>query len=901
MLFKKVISIIVMVLILNGILIPIFKIQRVNGEWTGTVYIRADGSIDPREAPIITYDNVTYTLTGDIISSADGIVVERSDIVIDGANYMLKGKGNETGIYLGGISAVIIQNIGITGFYYGIYLYDSFGNTISESNITNNKYGIYHSSSSYNTITRDQVTDNDCGIFLDSSSNNVISANNITNSEFGIGIESSYSFNNSVVGNIFTGCGLLLPPGNRVENNTVNGKPLVYLESVSDFNVEEAGQVILFDCNNIRVKNLNLSNASLGLMLWNTNNSVITNITANNNCYGIMLINSTDNTIFGNYMANNYHGIWLESSSNNHIAGNNISENKYIGVALTSSSCFNRISGNNISATGYYGLVLGESSNNNWISGNNMENNEYGIALGNSSNNNIYHNNFVNNTRQVYDVSWDDPQFPPSTNIWDDGYPAGGNFWSDYTGVDEKSGPNQDQPGGDGIGDTPYIIDENNVDQYPLMSPYKCGVPVEDPSVSKLAFKVSIEPTGKSEPDEWSFRIVLWDITKRAPDIISLFSQFPGVDLFVSAWDIIVSDKNGDGHLDANEVLDELASQLKDKLTRKIIEQSLSRYLWPLSPEAVEHASEIFTVGLASVIGTVAATEVIQSAASIGFFTGTYSFGIPLLGYQELSGLWEKFPFGGFSGFQQYQVSALSPVDLTVSDIFGRVINKTICEIPSADYKEFDANGDGDIDVVITLPSINMKYNLTVTPKTGAAPNDDYSVIVENNYISFQIVNSTVAEIPEGGYNAALYTYNPSTYEALEIGYPIQDPLEKIEPYQNVTITVSAISRESEIVNVTLYFSLDNGTTWMPIKMTETVLNIYQAIIPGQQNDTWISYYFVAYDNTGNFTIRDNNGYYYQFYVVPEFPSIVMWLLLMLATLTSIVLAQKREKTNSHS
>jgi len=211
-------------------------------------------------------------------------------------------------------------------------------------------------------------------------------------------------------------------------------------------------------------------------MLWNTNNSVITNITANNNCYGIMLINSTDNTIFGNYMANNYHGIWLESSSNNHIAGNNISENKYIGVALTSSSCFNRISGNNISATGYYGLVLGESSNNNWISGNNMENNEYGIALGNSSNNNIYHNNFVNNTRQVYDVSWDDPQFPPSTNIWDDGYPAGGNFWSDYTGVDEKSGPNQDQPGGDGIGDTPYVINSNNVDHYPLMNPYEPSI-----------------------------------------------------------------------------------------------------------------------------------------------------------------------------------------------------------------------------------------------------------------------------------------------------------------------------------------------------------------------------------------------------------------------------------------
>ena len=37
-----------------------------------------------------------------------------------------------------------------------------------------------------------------------------------------------------------------------------------------------------------------------------------------------------------------------------------------------------------------------------------------------------------------------------------------GNFWDNYTGIDNN---------GDGIGDTPYIIDENNQDNYPLMAP----------------------------------------------------------------------------------------------------------------------------------------------------------------------------------------------------------------------------------------------------------------------------------------------------------------------------------------------------------------------------------------------------------------------------------------------
>ena len=53
----------------------------------------------------------------------------------------------------------------------------------------------------------------------------------------------------------------------------------------------------------------------------------------------------------------------------------------------------------------------------------------------------------------------------------DDGHPSGCNYWKDYTGTDFYSGPYQNETGSDGIGDTPYVIDENNTDHYPLMSP----------------------------------------------------------------------------------------------------------------------------------------------------------------------------------------------------------------------------------------------------------------------------------------------------------------------------------------------------------------------------------------------------------------------------------------------
>lgn len=49
-----------------------------------------------------------------------------------------------------------------------------------------------------------------------------------------------------------------------------------------------------------------------------------------------------------------------------------------------------------------------------------------------------------------------------STVSWDDGYPSGGNYWSDYDGVDLDN---------DGIGDTPYWVTGFAKDDYPLMKP----------------------------------------------------------------------------------------------------------------------------------------------------------------------------------------------------------------------------------------------------------------------------------------------------------------------------------------------------------------------------------------------------------------------------------------------
>ena len=197
-----------------------------------------------------------------------------------------------------------------------------------------------------------------------------------------------------------------------------------------------------------------------GIYLYNVVNGRIENCTVENNYCGIRLI-SDNNIIKNNTCSNNeFIGICLFFSSNN-ITKNNTCENNESGIYLYDSS--NNITENNTCENNLYGIYLRDSSDNSIIRNNKISNNDNGICLVFSNNNRIYHNNFINNGTQA-SVFF-------STSYWDDGYPSGGNYWSDYTGEDIYRGENQDIPGSDGIGDTPYIIPGGNQDRYPLMNP----------------------------------------------------------------------------------------------------------------------------------------------------------------------------------------------------------------------------------------------------------------------------------------------------------------------------------------------------------------------------------------------------------------------------------------------
>lgn len=128
---------------------------------------------------------------------------------------------------------------------------------------------------------------------------------------------------------------------------------------------------------------------------------------------------------------------------------------------------------------------------------------------------------------------------------------------------------------------------------------------------------------------------------------------------------------------------------------------------------------------------------------------------------------------------------------------------------------------------------------------------------------------------------------------APQISQPIQEPPDEIQAHQEVRVWVNVTDLGTGIKNVTLWYSLNNGTTWTIINMT-AYREIYEALwgatIPGYGNCTWVTYKIVAYDNAENMAVEENNSYYYQYHVIPEFSSIMLLLvMLILAPLTATI------------
>jgi parallel beta-helix repeat protein len=320
----------------------------------------------------------------------------------------------------------------------------------------------------------------------------------------GVPITTSDNITYTLTGNVSypTYYGIIIQKNNTVingngytitGNQSGNGLYLAYVSNVTikNVNVQNFQNGIYLFASSLNIVNNTASknNNYCGIYLYysSSDNALVNNTASNNNYCGICLDGSSSTNKVDSNVAtsNSYHGIMVYSSSNNFLMGNNASGNTLEGIYVTFSSNTyvgrnnadtnragimlysannNTVSRNVATANAFQGIEV-DSSSSNLLTGNNASaNSQYGISFDSSSLNTVYHNDFMNN-------SLSQASMYNATEIWDNGYPSGGNYWSDY----QTRYPSASEIDSSGIWNTPYAIDSNNTDHYPLMQPFGCS------------------------------------------------------------------------------------------------------------------------------------------------------------------------------------------------------------------------------------------------------------------------------------------------------------------------------------------------------------------------------------------------------------------------------------------
>jgi parallel beta-helix repeat protein len=298
------------------------------------------------------------------------------------------------------------------------------GNVVENNTITNCCTGIWLIGDNCELINNTVESCTYLGAYVQGS-NNILKQNNFTDNRFDFGAKDIQDID---------------------ETNLVSGKPIIYwIEQHDGETPVNAGYVSLLNCVNITIAGMMSGKVSDGISLVNTTNSLIKD-TILSNCDDscIYLFNSSGNTVENCTLSGGSDLVQMTYSNSNRI-DQSIMKGSIFGVKM-------------------------QYSEYNVITDNSFENNYEDINTIFCYATSIYHNNFINSTNTHL------TDFKSNLTL-DNGLE--GNYWDDYNGTDSNQ---------DGIGDTPYVIDENNKDHYPLMGTFQ-------------SFNVSTTPQSFGEVD----------------------------------------------------------------------------------------------------------------------------------------------------------------------------------------------------------------------------------------------------------------------------------------------------------------------------------------------------------------------------------------------------------------
>jgi parallel beta-helix repeat protein len=352
-----------------------------------------------------------------------GIMCDRNSVDLLVTKNVIKNSGNNGILFSGlGQNITVSENLVQYSYWEGIRLSGNYNTFLIKNN----------------TVQNNGHINDGHGLFLWNASGVIVESNLIENNS-ATGIWAGHeSFNFEIKNNNING-----PGDNGIGLMDNASRVLVENNYISNFN--PSGIILSELVNDVIIKNNTCVNNGNGIALFGNNggHQNIAGITIQNNAFlndinvGLNVIDAWNITVDQNFAFGNGQGIFISQSNNVTVTGNLVDQN--LGGAI--------------------GVV--DSSTNVTVSSNNVTRNSLGVNFNSASGNLVYHNNFISNTNQASSVN--------STNAWDNGYPSGGNYWSNYNGVDRFTGSNQNLFGQDGIGDLVFAVNSEIIDNYPLV------------------------------------------------------------------------------------------------------------------------------------------------------------------------------------------------------------------------------------------------------------------------------------------------------------------------------------------------------------------------------------------------------------------------------------------------
>ncbi len=364
----------------------------------------------------------------------NGTVIEihADNVLVTNLCLQHSGRDMNAGLTLYGSGCDISNNI-ITEDFYGIRVYFTNNNSIHDNDLQNNNgdsniYFYYTNDSTIENnvisnqfqytegivayhcnndmIRNNSITRTYNGILISATADSILEANRVTDCRF-IAVAFDDASDIIVRNNVFEqptdssqGCDITFSNSPRcvVENNTlysgvvlkdsypmtilnnlVQDKPLVYLDGKTDISIDyPCGQIILFYCRNIIVKNQDIKSTACGIYLKNSDGCTLMDNSLTSNGQGIFCSTSHRTTISNSTLNSNYDfALTIDASNNNTIINNIIGNTRGWGLVVSGDNT--TIADNDISNNGFIGFSL--KGDNTLVINNTVSENSKGLDI----------------------------------------------------------------------------------------------------------------------------------------------------------------------------------------------------------------------------------------------------------------------------------------------------------------------------------------------------------------------------------------------------------------------------------------------------------------------------------------------------------------------------------------